>query len=305
MWGKINNEIKIALITDSNYFLPALVAIESLTANTSEQLNVRCILTKNVEYDIKQIEQNLKQKYKNLTLEFIYFDDSKLGNIQTKFHISKAAYIKIYLPDILSDWNTCIFLDSDMLVCKDVSQLWSIATTMKEEQELGAVWNPGYIKDNEFIGVKDDEKTFNSGLLIMNLKAMRKNSSSEQLKLFIKDFNSRTHLNDQPAFNSVFKYKWLEIPLEWNVQFQFFVKSNKKIGITKEQLREVKKNPAIVHFTTASKPWKYRSVHPFKKQYLAYQNEYIELIEQENVDKLDFLKKLREKVLIAFYNIMT
>lgn len=294
-------KINIALITDRNYFTPALVTIESLLNNTKELIEIRCVLTEEVETDIHQIENNFKNKYPNGIVKFIYFDDSVLSNIQTKFHISKAAYVKIYLPEILMDWSKCIFLDSDLLIRKDILELWSYAVNMSDDEELGAVWNPGYIQDNEFIGIENDGKTLNSGLLVMNLEAMRKNKSSDKLKEFIKAFNAKTHLNDQPAFNAIYKEKWIEIPLEWNAQFLFFIKSHKKIGIHKEELRKIKSDPAIVHFTTSSKPWKYRSVHPYKKEYMKYLNQIDKDFYDGKVTFIDTLKIFREFGLMTIY----
>lgn len=294
------NDINVALITDDNYFLPAMVTIRSLCEHTKEKIIIKCIITENISEDTEVHVTDINNKYSNVDLQILYFDTTFLDDVKTKFHISKAAYVKIYLPTILETFNKVIFLDSDLLIRNDIKHLWDL---FENKYELGAVWNPGYIKDNSLIGVKDTDKTFNSGVMLMNLEKMRINKSSEALEKFIKEHNGETHLNDQPAFNSIYRYNWQELPLIWNTQFQFFAKSYKKIGISKEEQKQLQSNPAIVHFTTASKPWKFRSHHPFKEEY----NKYYKLI-AKNPENNDFsvenlLKFIREVIILRFYKI--
>ncbi|OJG73270.1 hypothetical protein RV12_GL000677 [Enterococcus quebecensis] len=293
------SEINVALITDKNYFIPAIATIKSMLANTNRTVNVKCILTEVVENELNELVDELENKYQNSKIDFLYFDDSILSHVKPKWHISRAAYVKIYLPSILSNWETCIFLDSDLLVKEDIGLLWDEFQNNGYGKELAAVWNPGYNKDNEVMGLEEDEKTFNSGIMVMNLNSMRKQNATEKLEKFIKEFNHVTLLNDQAAFNAVYKREWLELPLKWNVQFLFFAKRGKEIGIEKQSLEQLKKNPAIVHFTTSSKPWKFRSVHPFKKEYLPYYLSVENSTYQGKVSFIDVIKRVREIFLFA------
>src|SRR5699024_7062867 len=249
-----NEEIHIALITDNNYFNPALVTIKSMLNHTDRNVNIICIITEEINKNLDNIEVEFNNNFSNTNLEFVFFDDSVLENVKTKWHVSRAAYVKIYLPEIFSDWNKCIFLDSDLLVRKDIGLLWDL----EMNKEIGAVWNPGYDKDNLIIGNSMEEKTFNSGVLVMNLKLMRENERSMELETFIKEKNDLTHLNDQAAFNAVYINSWYSLPIEWNVQFLFYLRRSKMIGMNKADVKELINDPAIVHFTTSSKHWKFR-----------------------------------------------
>lgn len=294
----MNNNINVALITDKNYFFPALVTIKSTLENSQSNTHVKCILTEKVDYDLENIKKQLEKEYSNSKVEFLHFDDSDLSYIKTKFHISRAAYVKIYLPEILSEWDKCIFLDSDLLVRKDITVLWKKSFEDSEPAELSAVWNPGYNHDNEFIGVTESDKTLNSGVLVMDLEKMRTNKSTKKLENFIREFNAKTHLNDQPAFNAVYKGQWKELPLEWNSQFLFFARRASKNQIDKKEQSVIVANPAIVHFTTSSKPWKYRSVHPYKKEYMKYYSSFENSIYEGKITFVDTLKRVRESLLM-------
>lgn len=291
-------QIKIALITDANYFFPALVTIRSVLKNTINKTDIRCILTEKVNFNLKEIENELERSYPNSSVEFIYYDDSKLSHVKPKFHVSRAAYVKIYLPEILSDWSKCIFLDSDLLIRKDIRILWENALKSNSGKEVAAVWNPGYNKDNAVMGLKLTDRTFNSGVLVMDLDLMRKNKSSLKLEDFIKNYNHLTVLNDQAAFNAVYKNSWEDIPLEWNAQFLLYLRRAKKIGVEKKELKKIRKEPAVLHFTTSSKPWKYRSMHPFKAEFLKYFNSIEGSKYLGKITLLDTIKRFREAFLL-------
>lgn len=294
-----NQAITIALITDENYFIPAIVTIKSLLATTKRKVHIKCILTEIFSNDLETLSKELAVEFPTSKVEFLYFDDSRLKNVKTKWHISRAAYVKIYLPSILNQWEKCIFLDSDLLVNDDIGILWDSFACNEETKELAAVWNPGYYKDNKYMGLADNEPTFNSGIMIMKLNQMRKNKATEKLEIFIKKYNHLTLLNDQAAFNAVYKKNWTELPLRWNVQFLFFAKNKRTLGIKKDELAKLRTNPAIIHFTTSSKPWKFRSLHPFKEQYLSYFFKLRNANYQGKITIKDVIKKCREYCLFT------
>lgn len=297
----MHDKIRIVLITDENYFFPAMVTIDSLLNNTQKNVEIAVVVFEKKDYSA--YSKKYEKMYPNAKVEFIFFDKKNMVDVQEKFHISKAAYVKIYLPEILPDWNAAIFLDSDILVRKDIAYLWNYFTLFSTNDIIAAVRNPRYNYDNKYIGIDDNTQTFNSGVILMDLKKMREVDSTRKLELFLKKYNHLTSLNDQPAFNYVFKNCWYELPLEWNVQFSFFIKSSSYLQIEKEELIDLRKKPSILHFTTASKPWKYRSIHPYKNEYLRYYCEYTNYSPDKNL--IDSLKKMRESFYLLIRKLST
>lgn len=252
--------IKIALITDENYFYYALTTIKSIFDHSSEKCEIYCITT---DVEIEKIER-AKEVFKSYKLTFLHYDLNCLGNIKPKEHVSLAAYLKILLPDILKDEEKIIFLDSDLLIKDDISNLWNL---FDKSYSIQAVWNPGYNYDNEIIGLDKSSRTFNSGVMLMNLRKMREENSKERLLKFIDEKNHLTKLNDQAAFNAVFALNWGELPLQWNVQYKFFLEKYESYKIEKREQQILIFNPSILHFTSISKPWMLRNAHPYKKDF--------------------------------------
>lgn len=257
--------VDIILISDKNYFDFMIVTIESLLNTTTEKINIKVILTFELEEKLLNLEKQINEKYNYANVTFIYFDESKIKSIKSKNHVSVAAYIKVFLPELFPNIDKAIFLDSDLLIRKNIKELWKLWDT--EDFTLGAVVNPGYIQDNKIFDLEETEITFNSGVMMMNLKNMRKENTSKQLLNFIEKYNDVTYLNDQAAFNAVFKKRWKQLPIQWNVQYVFYIRPFSYFKIEKANVVQAVNNPAIVHFTSKSKPWHKYNVHPVKEEY--------------------------------------
>lgn len=263
--GKIN----IAFITDQNYLDYFLVAVNSLLEHTKSDLVVRAIITFPINESIKEKEKKISEKYENVSFSFVFFDENNhLKEINSKNHVSKAAYAKIFLPNILNDTDKVIFLDSDLLILDDIKKLWQHFDN--NEFTIGAVWDPAYNQDNKLLKLETHDKTFNSGVMLMNLNNMRINNDMTKLKEFIDEKNHLSYLNDQAAFNYIYAKMWFELPLRWNIQYRFYFSNNRYLNISKKGYSELMNEPGIVHFTSKSKPWQRRNAHPYKKRFLSY-----------------------------------
>ncbi|WP_377919039.1 glycosyltransferase [Bacillus songklensis] len=86
-----------------------------------------------------------------------------------------------------------------------------------------------------------------------------------QVIQYTKDNPAKIDYMDQDALNAILHDKWLELDPKWN----YTTECMERLHID---------NPAIIHFTSAKKPW--NSEHPFKQEYLKYLNS--SLWEQEN-----------------------
>lgn len=286
------DQIEVATITDGNYILYQKVAIVSLCKNTSSRIRVNLIYSGVISKKDREFFLNLEKMYKNITLRFINY--SNRIDYSAKNHVSKAAYIKINLDTILSDIDKVIYLDSDVLINDDIKELWSYSNKI---HYLGAIINPGYDYDNRVFGVSKDHKTFNSGVMMLNLKNIRKHEFSKKLKLFLDEKGHLTRLNDQAAFNAVF-LDWQLLPEKWNVQYVFYMKSSKELDIDSIHLKDLRKNPSIIHFTSNSKPWQYRNAHPLKKKYYSYLIEVEPNFKYQDKNILSLVKRIRESISI-------
>ena len=258
--------INVVFVTDNNYFKFALTAIKSILRNTKEIIEINCITLEVSEKNLI----NAKENFCGLNVNFIEIEDERIQKLMTKNHVSKAAFIKVLLPEIFANKKRIIFLDSDLILHEDIKYLWN---EFDEKYTLQAVWNPGYNYDNKVMGLNENDKTFNSGVMLLNLEKMRNEKSTELLLNFLIEKNHLTKLNDQAAFNAIFALRWGQLPLKWNVQYQFFFKKAEILNITRHEQMNLLNSPGILHFTSNSKPWQSRNIHPFKSQFIEYYEE--------------------------------
>lgn len=291
----MENTINITYITDRNYYVPMLVSVYSLIKNISlDDFVVTCIVTFNLNEREKRLLDHLKELNKG-EIRLLNINEGRLNGIKAKNHVSKAAYIKLLLPDILELTDATIFIDSDTLVLGDVAELWRLVPSY--EKKLGAAFDPVYDYEKEVLGLNEKDLTFNSGVMVLPLRCMRLENKSDELFKFVEEKNHLTKLNDQASFNSVYANNWYKIPISWNFTSIYYYNTSNQLGMMRAELNQDRKTPNIVHFTGPTKPWMYEDSHPFKEIYLKY---LLSLVPEFDIGKVNvkkiiikYLKKVR------------
>ena len=269
----MNKTINIVLCSDNNYAQHIAVVMASIMANTKAQV---CffVINDNISQE-KIIKLRSTADKFNTVIEFIDVPEEKFTNVYLSGHISKAAYFRLALADILPvDIEKAIYLDVDLLVYDDINKLWQYNL---KTFPLGAVKDFGIMasgrlckQKRDVIGLSGNEAYFNSGVLLINLKQWReKNYTAQILELINK--NSFPH-HDQDALNKIFMKNWLQIDLRWNIippVFNLFTKIllNKTF---RNQAINAKRNPGIIHYAGRYKPWEFSYHQDFNDMYYKY-----------------------------------
>ena len=286
--------VQVVLITDERYISFAATTIASVLNTTECDITITCIVS-----DISEEILSLYEEKFSGSVQFMRFDDSNLRHIKAKNHVSRAAYIKLFLPEILNTMDRVIFLDSDIIVRKDIAKLWDM---FDDIYSIQAVWDSGYDGvENEVLGLSPTDKTFNSGVMLMNLSKMRQWQETEQLVAFVEEKNHLTILNDQAAFNAVYAHKWGALPLQWNVQYHFYFAPKDQLSLTKIEKAELLNDPWIVHFSTHSKPWMFRNAHPFKAEFKQIFQSINGRLSYRDMSVSSFAKKIKQYLKLIKY----
>lgn len=253
-----------ALITDKNYLHNTLAVILNLlkTKSLSAFYKIYLIYTESERTDI--ISYFDKFNIKNYKIEIIYFDNTLIKDFNGIRHVSNATYVKYFIPELIKD-EKVLFLDSDIYINRSIEEIWN---EFQNQYSIVAVSDPGYHDEDDLIGIKKTEDTFNAGVLFLNCKKMREIKMCDKLIEYT-NLNSKKIKNaDQTVFNVICKDDWKKVSCSYNLQRIYFTNSAKFLRMKKYDLRKVRKNPHIIHFTTHSKPWMFRCAHPYKKMYL-------------------------------------
>ena len=184
-------------------------------------------------------------------------DDFK-GAITGRY-ISTASYYRIALPSLLPYVDTIIYTDTDVINFADLTEMYNLE--FKEDIYLkGTLDNPGLLGELRSFGIRTS-RYMNAGILLMNLKSMRKYGIEQKIRKFIKTHYLDHH--DQTAINAVC-YKNFDILSIKYATFKFNSYENlvefnerqaKNYRYSETELKQAFYEPTLLHYVGYTKPW--------------------------------------------------
>ena len=198
-------------------------------------------------------------KIKNVTITVLkpenpelsmYAKNTKIEN----FHVSKTALFKFFLPDLIKDLDKVLYLDSDILINGDLSELFNTdisdyyIAAADDMGDLKLADGRSYMAQN--IGLYTTHY-FNSGVMLLNLEKMRKDNARDALIQY--KLHGNNVFMDQDALNVVLGKKRKIIDTKYNFCFSLFYqlgfdKINEKFYNNKyDSEEECIKNQVIIH----------------------------------------------------------
>ncbi len=262
--GKSPYTIPVAMATDNNYVVPTLVAMTSMLENKAKdtKLDFYLMLSGEVTTKNKNSIKKLQKLYDNCSVKLIDMKDRFSSNYIKPGHITTPTYYRLCLPSLLPQVDKVLYLDGDIVVTRDLRQLYN--TDLGDNYIAGVkafgqqTWGLEYAKK---LGIKDLTQCINAGVLIMNLEQMRKDNLEDKFNRYVPTLKKRgLVLNDQDVLNAVCynKIKFLS-PIYNAFQHIKFRYDTIPILIDCydcEEFKEACLDPAIIHYTSSNKPWK-------------------------------------------------
>lgn len=187
------------------------------------------------------------------------------------FH--RSIWYRMFLPDLL-DAPRVLYLDVDTLALQSLEPLFrcelgehllaAVAQPVSQHDALGS-----HVAE---LGIDASRGYFNSGVLLMNLEAMRRTGFADEVLRAGHAAAGRSVWPDQDALNLVAAGRWLPVHPKWNALADLWFGSTGRAVHSALVLEEARHSPAILHFagTVDVKPWHYRSLHPLTGLYRAY-----------------------------------
>lgn len=260
--------MNIALCTDENFSIPALVCITSIFENNRGENCHIYILTDGLSETARAKFCQLSQVYKQ-PIDILYIDKHRFEGLTVSERYPISMYYRFLLPEMLPDEDSVLYLDCDIIVRRSLKELFSIDI---KDYAIGAVVS----QSCDWIKWYNDHKLmtpfFNSGVLLMNLDYWRKNNIFEALVKWVADNPGGLWLPDQSALNKVLEGRVKYLDYTYNFQERWTRPlEGSEIHFSKwADIEEVGKNPVIVHYCDAEKPWFVESRHKFKPEFLHY-----------------------------------
>lgn len=260
------DKIPIIFCFDKNMVIPAGVCITSIILNKYSDTFY--------DFFILYNEENLPLESRNqiLKLQDFYPKDCRISffDIGESFNdayevrnITISTYYRLLVPELINqinnlhqtDYKTIIYLDVDIIVECDLSQMLALSQSQADTCLFGVCESPTYCDVDtsywEKIGC-DPHSYINAGVLIMNIQALQKIEFTSQCLLHK---NKKYTYQDQDIINIVCREKIGFLPLKYNYTSLLYSLSIENEKFKTQKASEIAEcSSCIIHYT-GNKPW--------------------------------------------------
>ncbi|WP_251570752.1 glycosyltransferase family 8 protein [Parasutterella muris] len=261
------------LLSSSNYYVPYCdVVIKSIVNNSNYNSNYDIII---LEQDITEENKKvLKQNEKsNISIRFLdprafYFDTPEFYKAVEEFGVTRFAPIlsyRAFCPYFLQQYDKVIWLDCDLIVRKDLNELYSIDLEnnyagMVRDLAIMGFLNGSDKKLGEYYfkscSMINPYMYSNAGVVLLNLNLIRKEIPFDT---FTKACLERKHaIPEQDTINALWEGRVKHIDMRWNV-FTFGSDPSWGLGFVPvsflQVYKDALKDPWVIHYVGPSKPW--------------------------------------------------
>jgi lipopolysaccharide biosynthesis glycosyltransferase len=212
--------VDIALCAD-RLALPGLaVTVRSALENTTSQLNIHVVSSGLLESDQEKLRKSWNHPHCGIVV-FAEIGNEYIHSFRSTAYLkSKVTYARYFIGEIFPQLNRCIYLDSDLLVLRDLTEAFelelygNIAAVVRDISIRLSHDDPALKRR---LGLRDERNYFNGGFMVMELEEWRREQIANKLvKLSIDRFDD-LHSQDQDALNLVLENRVLLMEVSWNV----------------------------------------------------------------------------------------
>lgn len=181
-------------------------------------------------------------------------------------HFSAANFYRLQIPEVLHDCQRILYLDVDLLVREPLHGLYGADLG---GHPLGAVSDAYPPADCKRLGIPPQQGYFNSGVLLMDLPAMRQHDISGKALAYLQQHNGdrvKCRYADQDGLNIAAAGRWQSLPAKWN--FNIYHASLDPAKLPETYRGILAAGPGILHFADRKKPWMREHAMPFQQEFL-------------------------------------
>lgn len=294
-------------LSSSNEYAPFLcVTISSILQNVKEDKYYDIVvLTTDISENNKRIILRYASRYANICIRFMDVSSLIEGKaFYTRAHFTAFTYYRLLIPDLFSDYEKVIYLDSDVVVTTDVSELFEtdvsnyLLAAAFDTHVMGRL-NPSNpaceLEYYQNVLRANDYGYFQAGVMLFNIKQFC--NCYKQGELIENASKSHYRWLDQDFLNVECRGRVKFLDNSWNVM----VINNPK-NVDEEYLSDeayqayltAKHDPKIIHYVGKSIPCFVPSVDMYQYYWpYARDTPYYELILSKMVNEAE--KRMRRQ----------
>lgn len=235
--------IPIFFAINEEYIDHCCTSIVSILEN-NRSLNISIhILTDYISLESKELFQEIENVFTCVTIQWEIIDSESFKQLKKKEgYITEHALYRYAIADLFPNLDKALYLDADLVINGSIEPLW--------ELDLEGYYCAGVddifirrINYRKILELTEKDVYINAGVLLLNLKDLRKDKIQEKLLQHTSIYINRDRYQDQDAINCICKGKIKLIPNIYNF-------TTSETLHTPEMLSGI----IIIHYTGSIKP---------------------------------------------------
>ncbi len=197
-----------------------------------------------------------------VALRFINVDGGDAtGALPACSLIPELAWYRTMLPDLLPELDRVLYLDTDIIVRSSLAAFFDRdlgdAYAACINDYLAAIAHPEVAKNIDIAY----EKYFNSGVMLLNLKTLRRDGGGQRILDIARKNIAHLHFPDQDALNLALGFNAQLVDPCWNypaLSGEYFSKYRGNPALEMPACKRVSErsfSPVILHYSAHPKPW--------------------------------------------------
>lgn len=243
-------EIPVFFSVDHRYIPFLGVAIHSLKKNLSPDSHCTIhVLYTNIPEELKQRITDLSDERAEVSFTNVEKEVALMaGELNLRDYYTISIYYRLFIASLFPQYHKAIYLDADVVLNKDITAFYEIPLG---ENLVGAISDAIVNGHEDFIRYSEGslgipaKEYFNSGVLLMNLDAFRKERIQERFIELLNKYHFDTICPDQDYLNHLCRGRVQFVDKGWN-----------KMSLD-ENYDGV---PGLIHYNMFYKPWQYDNI---------------------------------------------
>ena len=250
----MNKEIPIFFTIDDSYAPFLAVALNSAIKNSSADRMYRAIvlheeMSEESVTKLKALEtRNFKIELMPMKANFAALDDRMSNRLRCDY-FTLTIYFRLFIPEMFPQYDKGIYIDSDVVLTSDIANLFDIEignNLIGACNDLSIADIPPLVAYTEnAVGVNKHEY-INSGVLLMNLKAMRECDLESHFLDLLNTYHFDCIAPDQDYLNAMCNGKIHYLNESWDTM--------------PNEARPPLAKTNLIHYNLFSKPWCYDGI---------------------------------------------
>lgn len=267
-----SHSISVVTAVNDRYLGPATVMLYSLMSSLAPGYRVEAwIMTTRLAAESRHAITHALRMFP-IEIEFLEVADLRLTGLKIDGHVSVETYLRLLAAERLGFLDKVLYLDADLLVRQSTHPLFEVDATKAHLLAVPHV-SPASaffggsrgVPSFSLLGIPPETRTFNAGVMVMNLKRWRETSTTDRIFKYLRTHGDRVLWWDQDGLNAVLYQSWAPLPTRWNYMtshWQDFTSWQDSL-LDEATFASTRADPAIIHYSAGAKPWTLDYAGPF------------------------------------------